>query len=130
MLMKKNQKNTEFFSASRTKPLILKGRGHAAPVMKNFQTVFCIRTIRAVCGNSAGRNLSAGNPCRRRHRPSLNPCRRVQVGVLRFGHWSMCEDNGDKKTPKKQDRSFGGNFTPKRNRKRSLQNQRYLYRTA
>ena len=90
---------------------------------QNFRPTISIRTIRAVCGNSSGRNLSAGKTCRRRHRSNFTPCRRVQVGFLRFGHWSMCEDTGDKKKPKKQDRSFGGNFTPKRNRNPSLQNQ-------
>lgn len=89
----------------------------ALAAAQNFRPMISIRTISDLCGNSAGRNLSAGKPCRRRHRPDRNPCRCVQVGFLRFGHWSMCEDTGDKKKPKKQDRSFWGKFTPKRNPK-------------
>jgi len=81
---------------------------------QNFRPMISIRTISDPCGNSAAGCLPVLNPCRRRHHSNFNSCRRVQVGFLRFGHWSMCEDTGDKKMPKKQDRSFWGNFTPKR----------------
>jgi len=119
----KNQKRIGISAESFTNTLILKGLGHAKPVIKNFKASFSIRTPGGICGNSTGGKISPLNPCRYWHRPGLYSGHSVQVCFFSYGHRRANTNSNEQKNRHTMCRIFSGEFTPQRKPKRSLQNQ-------